>query len=160
MSRFKSAPRLWPGTLLIALAVLAACAAGESVKPPPVCDLTGGGTRFVCEVAALEAPEDCRPEVVGDATRLRFLLQMTVVSLEILHLDHERGARGPFAYNDTAAVLTAVEVKQCRATRSDCTCAMAYARPRLGDLFYDAARCLKQSEFADDPLYFRGRGCR
>ena len=132
----------------------------DRAAPATVCDLRQNATFFLCDVAAREAPEDCRPDAIGDATRHRFLLQMTTVSLELLHLENEPGARGPFAYGDSAAVLAAVGVQQCRVSQAKCSCRMTYRRPRLGDLFYDAAACRKSSEFQDDPLYFRGRGCR
>ena len=148
------------GVIALGLVLFSGCTPEPVATPATLCELRDSNTRFLCDVTAREAPADCRPEIIGSATRRRFLHQMTTVSLELLHLDTGPGAQGPFAYNDTAAVLAAVRVELCRVRGQSCTCRMSYRRSRLGDLIQDAAACQSSSPFSDDPLYFRARGCR
>lgn len=144
---------------LLAGLSFAACGPARS-GPPEVCDLSDDRTLFRCDVPAREGPPDCRPDAIGDQTRRRFLEQMTTVSIGLLFLEGAPGARGPFDYNDTAAVLDAVGVELCQVRDDRCSCRLTYRRPQLGELFRDAAQCKTDSKFQDDPLYFRGRGCR
>jgi len=85
-----------------------------------------------------------------------FLERMTGVSLEMLYLDREPGALPPYLYNDAGNIIRRITVKSCE---GNCSCRLVFQDPDLDEIYYDSAGCRRGSKYANNPLYFRGRGC-
>lgn len=85
---------------------------------------------------------------------------MTRISLESLYLDGEPGAQSPYSYNNPGQVLKEIAIRDCVQENQVCQCRFEYGDSHLLEIFYDSAGCRAGSAFRNQPLYFRGRGCR
>ncbi len=156
---------------LTMLAVVVHCGSSPPVDPAPVanparpavetgelCTLEQVGQTFFCDLQFSSGAAGCEASV-NDPVRREFLQRMTVISLQLLYLDGERGAMAPFRYNNPATVLEQISVRRCQQSGDRCNCRLAYQDPELLQIFYDSAGCRRSSRLRSHPLYFQGFGC-
>lgn len=147
-----------------------ACIAGCTSSAPVnvgsqderICTLDESGTSFKCTVSykltdtgGAKCAAQTPVEVKHD-----FVIRMTGISLDMLYLDTEPGARGPYQYNDIQTVIMRIQDAGCHVAGGNCLCDLSYFDPGLKEIFYDSAGCRSGSSYSNHPLYFRGNGCR